>query len=360
MREGVRSGRREGFFTTDNRFIDWYAKKVGGSGVAVYSILQRCANSKTKTTWISAGKMAKVLAIDKSTVYRKLKELEDLRLIRTLRTREKTIYHVLEVPPPLPEMGPTPLFDNIDLNSPDQDSIWPPFAPTQTGSTSESDSQQRNSPIADVQQSVAPVQPVRRAGETRNKEEQDLFNKTKEQDLFNKTFEEDRSEILKAAQRLIQILGLPNQLNAAAAAIEIKTRGAELSIDEVLREIWTEATQRSGKSRENFLADFLAQTLAERILDEINLPPAKHVVTAVIAALKAEAKDRELGLEETAALITTAAIEDRRRGIEVNRFYFENCKWRNGGRTGKGQQQFDRIKRARDEAHAIIDAQMDH
>ena len=108
-KEGVRSGRRANFFITENRFIDCYAAKVGGSGVAVYSILQRCANSETRETWISACKMAEVLDIDKSTVYRKLKELEDLRLIKTMRTREKTIYIVLEVPPPRPQSGSTPL-----------------------------------------------------------------------------------------------------------------------------------------------------------------------------------------------------------------------------------------------------------
>src|SRR5208283_1014080 len=103
MREAVRSGRRANFFITENKFVDYYAAKVGGSGVAVYSILQRCANSETKETWISAGKMADVLAMDKSTVYRYLKQLEDLRLIKSMRTREKTIYIVLPVPPPRPE-----------------------------------------------------------------------------------------------------------------------------------------------------------------------------------------------------------------------------------------------------------------
>ena len=87
MRESVRSGRRANFFITENRFIDCYARKVGGSGVAVYSILQRCANSETRETWIGADKMAEVLDLDRSTVYRYLKQLEDLRLIETLRTR---------------------------------------------------------------------------------------------------------------------------------------------------------------------------------------------------------------------------------------------------------------------------------
>ncbi|HWF92666.1 MAG TPA: hypothetical protein VN684_10310, partial [Terriglobales bacterium] len=66
-----------------------------------------------------------------------------------------------------------------------------------------------------------------------------------------------------------------------------------------------------------------------------------------------------LSAEAAGASIAEAASEDRRKGIGIDKFYFEDAKWRSHGRTGKGQQQFERIKRARDEAHAIIDAQMD-
>jgi hypothetical protein len=340
MRETVRSGRRANFFITENKFIDYYAAKVGGSGVAVYSILQRCANSETKETWISAGKMADVLAMDKSTVYRYLKQLEDLRLIKSMRTREKTIYVVLPVPPPRPEAGSTPLFDTIDFKTADQESIWPAVAPEGMSPVSEIDSYERNSSVASVPQTLSSAQPVSRVRENRNKEEQDLSNKTQEQDFFNKTFEKDNSEIMKSAQRIINILGLPSTcLNAAMATVELKARETKSSMDEIVQEIWTEAAraERKGKSRESFLADSLARTLAEKILDEINLPPLNNVVTTVTAALKAEAKDRKLSLEETAALITTAAIEDRRRGTLIDRFYFENCKWRSNAGASKAE-----------------------
>lgn len=340
MREAVRSGRRANFFITENKFIDHYAAKVGGSGVAVYSILQRCANSETRETWISAGKMADVLAMDKSTVYRYLKQLEDLRLIKSMRTREKTVYVVLPVPSPRPEAGSTPLFDAVDAKAADQESTWPAVAPGGTSPISATDSYERSSSVASVPQEIASARRVGRVSENRNKEEQDSSNKTQEQDFFNKTFENDNPAINEAARRIMNILKLPDtSLRAAMAAVELKAREAKLCTDDIVTEIWNKARQaeRRTGSCESYLADCLAETLAERILDKINLPPTNNVVVTVMAALKAEAKDRELDLEETAALITTAAIEDRRRGIEINRFYFENCKWRSNAGVSKAE-----------------------
>jgi hypothetical protein len=340
MREAVRSGRRVNFFITENKFIDCYAKKVGGSGVAVYSILQRCANSETRETWIGADKMAEVLDMDRSTVYRYLKRLEDLRLIKTLRTREKTIYVVLPVPPPPSEAGSAPLFDAIECNASEQPTTWTPVAPTQMGLTSEINSHNCELPVASLQQPVASARPVSRTGENRNKEEQDSLNKTQEQDFLNKILEWGNPEIHEAAQRIINILKLSDtSLNAVMAAVELKARGTKSSMNEIVTEIWNKARQaeRKSGSYESYLRDCLAETLAERILDEINLPPMNNVVATVTAALKAEAKDRKLGLEETAALMTTAAIDDRRRGIEVNRFYFENCKWRSNAGASKAE-----------------------
>ncbi len=350
MREAVRSGRRANFFITENRFIDCYAKKVGGSGVAVYSILQRCANSETRETWIGADKMAEVLDMDRSTVYRYLKRLEDLRLIKTLRTREKTIYVVLPVPPPPPEAASTPLFDAIEDIAPNPHSAWPSVAPTQMILTNEIDSQDSNSSVASAQQSVSSARAVGRIYENRNKEEQDLLNKTQKQDFSKKTLEWGSPEIHEAAQRIMDVLKLSNtDLNAVMAAVELKARGTKSSMDDIVREIWNKAIQAERKtgSRESYLRDCLAETMAESILDEINLPPTNNLISVVTAALKAEAKDRGLGLEETTAVITAAAIDDRRRGVEINRFYFENCKWRNGNaghRPSASQQRSKRTK----------------
>jgi hypothetical protein len=362
-REAVRSGRRANFFITENRFIDCYAAKVRGSGVAVYSILQRCANSATRETWISADKMAEVLDIDRSTVYRKLKELEDLRLIKSMRTRDKKIYVVLPVPPPRPEAARIPLFDAIDRETVDQDSTWAPVAPEQTSRSGETYSHDCNSSVASVTQPVPSVRRSSRISGNRNKEEQDFLNKTQEQDLFNKTFEQENAERKQSAKRIINILKLSDTfISAAMAAVDLKASRTKLSMDGIVQEIVTEAnhSERRGISNENFLEDFLARASAQQILEDINLPVINNLIVTVGAAVKAEAKDTKLSLEQAATLITNAAIDDRRRGITIDIFYFQNAKWRSHGRTGKGQQQFERIKRARDEAHAIIDAEMDN
>jgi DNA-binding transcriptional regulator GbsR (MarR family) len=363
-RESVRSGRRGNFFITENRFIDCYAAKVGGSGVAVYSILQRCANSETRETWISADKMAEVLDITRSTVYRQLRHLEDLRLIKVMRTREKTIYVVLPVPLPRPEASTAPLFDGIDTEIADQESTWTPVAAARMSRKDESDSHESNSSVASVAQTFSSVRRVSSTSETAYKEEQDELNKTQEQDFLNKTLKQNNSQMRKNAERVINILGLPaTSIPAAAAAIEFKARVGKVSMDEIVQEIWTEATRaerNKGISRETTVADYLARSLAERILDEINLPRVEHVIATVTAAVKAEAKDAKCTLVDAATIITDAAIDGRRKGMNIDIFYFQNAKWRGNGRTGKGQQQFERIKRARDEAHAIIDSEMDH
>ncbi len=300
MREAVRSGRRANFYITENRFIDYYAKEVGGNGVAVYSILQRCANSETRETWISAGKMAEVLNIDKSTVYRYLKQLEDLRLIKSMRTREKTIYIVLPVPSPRPEMNTAPLFDGIESKTNSQSPTWPPVAGAQISFASESDSHSCDSSVAPMPQPVASVRQASCSGENRNKEEQDFLNKTQEQDLGgNKTAkysppESTIARIKDCATKIVQLLGMTE----------------------------TETNLR-----------------------------------IVEAGLTAEIRYTGQSPEDAAQLIARAASKDRDDGVAINKFYFEDTKWRtpNGGRN-KADQQFDRINRARERAIENIKA----
>lgn len=362
MREAVRSGRRANFFITENRFIDFYASKVRGTGIAVYSILQRCANSETRETWISADRMAEILDMDRSTIYRKLKELEDLKLIKSMKTRDKKIYVVLPVPPPRPEAGPTPLFDTIESENFDLESSSSSVAPARTSSSPATEFCICDSPVASAPQAVSSAQPISGTHKNRNKEEQDSLNKTQEQEFINKT-EEQQSKIKQGAQRVLSILGLPSTtLAAATAAVEFEAKRTKLSIDGIVAELVTEANWASRRNIDNaeFLGDFLARRSAEQVLRDTNLPITNNVISTVAAALKAEAKDAGIRLEEAAVCVTNAAIEARRRGLTIDRFYFENAKWRSRGQTGKGQQQFDRIKRARDEAHAIIDAEMDH
>lgn len=329
MRETVRSGRRENFYVTDNTFIDHYARKMQPTDIAVYHALERYANCHTRSTFVGTAKIAEVLNVSQRTVQRSLKALEDLNLIRIVQNSTMKTYFIVPVPP-RPKTAAIPLFDGIEIEqscSEDDTSVaW--ATPASHRSTSVSRIPSPMSPDSDTD--VGPY-----------KEEQDLLNNTQEQDSFNKSLKETINEINRNAQRVVNILGLPkSMITAAVAAIEFKTRETHLSMDEVVQEIWTEATraERRGASRESTVSDYLARALAQKILDEINLPPMNHVITAVTAALKAEAKDQGLGLEDTAALITTVAMEDRRKGILVDRFYFENCKWRSNVRASKAEQ----------------------
>jgi hypothetical protein len=136
----------------------------------------------------------------------------------------------------------------------------------------------------------------------------------------------------------------------------------ESSLDTAVIEIATAANhaKRRNVPCEKFLEDFVAQVSAQGIIEYLSLTATNTLTSVVTAAVKAELRYAGLSVEEAAASITRAASEDRQKGMRIDKFYFEDAKWRNHGRPGKGQQQFERIKRARDEAHAIIDAQMDH
>ncbi|MGB9489375.1 MAG: helix-turn-helix domain-containing protein, partial [Terriglobales bacterium] len=99
MREAVRSGRRANFYITENSFIDHYAREVGPVGIAVYHVLERHMNCETRSTWIGTAKMADLLNLSQRTIQRTLKTLEDLKLIRILRTEKLTTYVIVPVPP---------------------------------------------------------------------------------------------------------------------------------------------------------------------------------------------------------------------------------------------------------------------
>lgn len=357
MKYAVQSGRRANFFITENRFIDCYAAKVGGSGVAVYSILQRCANSETRKTWISASRMAEVLAMDRSTVYRKLKELEDLRLIKSIRERDKTTYYVLQVPSPRPEMGSAPLFDGIDPQTVDQDSTWPSVAPERMSCTDTNELYEGDYSVAHMQHGVAQVQHSRRSSENRNKEEQDLENKTTEQDVRgNKSVRHPSPQITESAERITDRFGLPTQLVATVVtAIEYQMEHGGLSVNAATARLGT-AMNLAVRKRESpmaqFLADYPARVLAEKTIDRLDLTETVSLVSVVTASIKAEARYTGLSLEDTAMGIMRAAMEDRQAGIPVNKFYFEDTKFRRSANAGrnKGEQRLDRINRAREKA----------
>jgi hypothetical protein len=279
MREAVRSGRKANFYITENSFIDHYAREVGPVGIAVYHVLERHMNCETRSTWIGTAKMADLLNLSQRTIQRSLKTLEDLKLIRILRTEKLTTYVIVPVPPRA-KHATIPLFDQLpdeaiaghslaieaDLfNEATQQS---PFATplshsaTQASFTTTSPSQAATSPS--------------RTRDTRDaayKEEQNLVNKSLEQE------EKSSPSLQKSTRKMIAMLGLPV----------------------------TDSNRRM-----------------------------------IEAAVLAETSYTGQSAEESAELIAKCAIRDRNNGIAINKFYFEDAKWRQArgqnGRLSKAEQ----------------------
>jgi hypothetical protein len=160
-------------------------------------------------------------------------------------------------------------------------------------------------------------------------------------DFFGKAVEQQRSEVTEGAQRILLILGLRDALlSAAIAAVEIEVKQTKLSMDGIVQRITDDANraQRLGVSNEEFLADYLAQASARKMLGVLNLPITRNSVSRLAAVLQAEAKDIGLPIEDAAKQITQAASEERRRGGKVDIFYFEDVKWRSSGRVDKAEQ----------------------
>lgn len=82
---------------------------------------------------------------------------------------------------------------------------------------------------------------------------------------------------------------------------------------------------------------------AERVIAILALPATAGNLGMVEAALVAESDYTGQSLEEAANFLTNAAIEDRKNGIPINKFYFEDAKFRDRGanvrsRIGKAEQ----------------------
>jgi hypothetical protein len=70
---------------------------------------------------------------------------------------------------------------------------------------------------------------------------------------------------------------------------------------------------------------------SRRILEMLGLPATDGNLRAIEAAVIAEAAYTGQSSQEAAELIAKAAIEDRNNGIVINKFYFEDAKWRQSG-----------------------------
>jgi helix-turn-helix protein len=330
MRETIRSGRRENFYVTDNSFIDCYARKLQPVDIAVYHALERYANCHTRSTWVGTAKIAEVLNVSQRTVQRSLKTLEDFKLISILRTSTLTTYFIVPVPS-RPKAGTIPLFDTIENEVLAADDDSGVAYATSTSSTTSSVSR------------VATA--ASRARDTRDvlyKEEQNLSNKTSEQEV---------SPVSICAKRLLKILGLPTELVSAVIATvhaEVKHSGVSLDTEAgqnaVVQRIFTAADQdrRRGITNEKFLKHFLARTCAQEIVGMLDLPATSTVISTVAESVKAEAKYTGLSMEEVAERIARSASEDRRKGVPINLFYFQDMKWRNTNGSGKGKNTAER------------------
>jgi hypothetical protein len=337
-RERVRSGRRENFYITDNSFIDHYAKEAGLVGVAVYHVLERYMNCGTKSTYVGTAKVAELLDVSQRTVQRSLKTLEDLKLIRIVRTSTMTTYYIEPVPPRAKTVS-APLFDKLNeeeaLSATDTPVAW--ATPTSRQATSGSRAATSASQPNDT-------------SDASYKEEQNLLNKTEEQ---------ENTELNKAALCIVNALKLPDTfITAATAAVQVQLKRTRLSMDGIVNEIATAAHQayRRGIEADKFLEGFLAQTSAEQIVQELHLPATSSLISTVAAAIKAEVTYTRLSVEEVAVLITNSALDDMRGGIAIDRFYFEGVKWRTRNGNGKHKQRSqERLQQELDILHSRVE-----
>ncbi len=305
-------------------------------GIAVYHVLERHMNFETKSTWVGTAKVAELLNTSQRTVQRTLNLLQDLKLIRIIRTATMTTYVILPVPP-RGKTATMPLFDGVDdgdvLPSNDTDVSWA----TRESYSATSASRQTTSASQMGDISDAPY-----------KEEQDSFNKTKKQESFNKA----EIEIIKSAQTLVRGLKLTDiSMSGAIAAVEEMRKGTSLSMDGIVQEIADAANsaERKGTEKHDFLENFLSDKLARRMLKGLALADTDNYISAVAASIRAEKTYTGLTAEAVAERITKAALEARRNGERLDRFYFENTKWRHGnGAAGKTGAAVDRVNRNRE------------
>jgi Helix-turn-helix domain len=269
MREAVRSGRKANFYITENSFIDHYARQVGPVGIAVYHVLERHMNCETRSTWIGTARMAELLNLSQRTIQRTLKTLEDLKLIRILRTATMTT-HVIVPVPPRAKHATIPLFDQV----PDQfiplenDAVTSEETPVSASTTPLSRHTTHASSTTTSASHTATIPSLTRdSRDALYKEEQNLLNKTFDQD------DKPSPALQKSTRQMIAMLGMPA----------------------------TESNRRM-----------------------------------IEAALIAETDYTGQSVEEAAELIAKAAIHDRECGIPINKFYFEDAKWRQArGQNGR-------------------------
>ena len=219
-REAIRSGRRENFYATDNSFIDHYAREMQPTDIAVYHALERYMDWHKRSTWVGTAKIAEVLSLSQRTVQRSLRVLEDLKLIRIVRTSTMTTYFIMPVPPK-GKSAATPLFDAIEEEDLVNDDM---YVAVTTSPSRAASSLSRNASMVSRHDDAC---------DALYKEERELLNETQKLNFSNQEFSksdsvksnfaesDSDSEIGNAARSILKGLGLTDlSFSAAVAAVE--------------------------------------------------------------------------------------------------------------------------------------------
>lgn len=86
---------RGNWFRVPNALIDSYGKALGPSGFAIYCVLARYRNNLTNKAFPSHAQIARKLGISRWTVWRKVKKLEILGLIKIKKKSRHCVYLLL-------------------------------------------------------------------------------------------------------------------------------------------------------------------------------------------------------------------------------------------------------------------------
>lgn len=121
--------------------------------------------------------------------------------------------------------------------------------------------------------------------------------------------------------------------------VELKGNGIELEVE--------------GEAHPNFstLTEVPEQqhplSHARRMVEILGMPNTSANLRSVEAGLTAEANHSGSPLEEVAQMVADKAIVDRRRGVAIDKFYFEDTKWRNGNGQSKPSASAARSERSK-------------
>jgi len=97
------------------------------------------------------------------------------------------------------------------------------------------------------------------------------------------------------------------------------------------------ASETPAPALEDAVENSKLKQAATRLMEMVGVPITDGNRTAVEAGITAEAVFSGRSIEETAEAIAHAALDDQRRGVAINKFYFEDAKWRQDGGNGNGR-----------------------